>query len=157
MVGGGARGLRLARELHAEGHAVRIVTRREERREAIEGAGAQCFIGDPQRLGTLRAALEHVTIACWLLAGAAGEPQAVAALHGSLLRQFLWGATDTTVRGVVYEAGGSSLAAGLLSQGEEIVREGASRNAIPVRVLRADPLDLDAWLKDALQALRSLL
>jgi uncharacterized protein YbjT (DUF2867 family) len=62
MVGGGCPGLELARDLAAEGHAVRVVTRRPEARAAIEAAGAECFIGDPDVVGTLRYALDNVTI-----------------------------------------------------------------------------------------------
>ncbi|HSD78768.1 MAG TPA: NAD-binding protein, partial [Solirubrobacteraceae bacterium] len=61
MVGGGCRGLELARGLVAEGHAVRAVTRREERRAELEAAGCECWIGDPDRIGTLRYALDNVT------------------------------------------------------------------------------------------------
>ena len=47
IVGGGCRGLDLARELAADGHAVRIVTRTEAGRAAIEAAGGECWIGTP--------------------------------------------------------------------------------------------------------------
>ena len=36
LVGGGCRGLALTRSLAADGHAVRVVTRHEERRAEIE-------------------------------------------------------------------------------------------------------------------------
>ena len=103
VVGGGCRGLDLARALTAEGHAVRIVTRRPEARAAIGGAGAGCFAGDPDVVGTLRYALEGVTILLWLLGTASGPADKLAALHGSRLRMMLSRTTDTTVRGVVYE------------------------------------------------------
>ena len=106
IVGGGRRGMRLAERAVREGHAVRIVTRTEERRAEIEAAGAECWMGDPDRLGTLRGALEGVTIACWLLGTASGALQQLGALHGSRLRAFLQSAVDTTVRGVVYEVAG---------------------------------------------------
>ena len=106
MVGGGCRGLDLARALIAEGHAVRAVTRRPEARAAIEAAGAECFAGDPDVVGTLRYALDNVTILLWLLGTASGPADKVAALHGSRLRMMLDKTTDTTVRGVVYEAAG---------------------------------------------------
>ena len=67
VVGGGCRALDLASELRAEGHAVRIATRREARREQIEAAGAACLIADPDRIGTLRYALDNVTLLLWLL------------------------------------------------------------------------------------------
>ncbi len=108
MVGGGDRALQLGRELAADGHAIRVVARSEDERAAIEAAGAECWIGDPDRIGTLRYALEGVTVLMWLLARADEEP-----LHGSRLRMMLEKTTDTTVRGVVYEAGGPHEAAGL--------------------------------------------
>lgn len=109
IVGGGCRGRRLAVELVGErGHAVRIVTRSEPGRATIEAAGAECLIGTPDRLATLRGALEGVTIACWMLATARGEPERVRALHGSRLESFLGQAIDTTMRGFVYEAPGTA-------------------------------------------------
>jgi hypothetical protein len=67
MVGGGCRGLALARTLVAEGHAVRAVTRSPARRAEIEAAGCECWIGDPDRIGSLRYALDNVTVLLWLL------------------------------------------------------------------------------------------
>ena len=49
-----------------------MTTRTEDRRAAIEAAGAECWIGTPDRLATLRAALDGVTIACWMLGTATG-------------------------------------------------------------------------------------
>jgi nucleoside-diphosphate-sugar epimerase len=106
LIGGGCAGLALIGELGAEGHAVRAVTRRPERRAELEEAGAQCWLGDPDRIGTLRYALDNVTILCWLLGAATGDPGAVRALHGSRLEMMLLRTVDTTVRGVVYEAAG---------------------------------------------------
>lgn len=157
IVGGGRRGVRLAQRLCAEGHAVRIVTRQQGRRAEIESAGAECLIGDPDRLATLRGALEHVTVACWLLASARGGEERLRALHGSRLEQFLASAIDSTVRGFVYEAGGGELPAPLLADGERAVRALGERNAIPVAVLRADPRDGQRWLADAQGAIGRLL
>src|SRR3982751_6114952 len=107
LIGGGCRGLALTRELVARGHAVRAVTRSEARRAAIEAAGAECWIGDPDVVGTLRYALENVTIVVWALGTATGTPAGVAALHGPRLQMMLSKVVDTTVRGVVYEAAGT--------------------------------------------------
>jgi hypothetical protein len=104
IVGGGCRGRLLAARLVTEGHAVRIVSRSESRREPIESVGAECVIADPDRLGTLRPALEAVTVACWLLATARGPREQVEALHGARLERFVHQLIDTTVRGFVYEA-----------------------------------------------------
>jgi hypothetical protein len=104
IVGGGCRGRRLAADLVAEGHSVRITTRTCAARTAIERTGAECWIGTPDRLATLRGALDGVTIACWLLATARGSREQLNALHTSRLRFFLGQLIDTPVRGFVYEA-----------------------------------------------------
>ena len=67
LVGGGCRGLELTRSLVEDGHAVRVVTRSEDRRGEIEAAGGECWIGDPDRIGTLRYAVDKVTILLWAL------------------------------------------------------------------------------------------
>jgi hypothetical protein len=157
IVEGAGRGLRLAAELIAREHAVRVTTSDPGRRGAVEATGAECRVGTPDRLSTLRGALEHVTIACWLLADASGDPELVQALHGSRLQQFLTSAIDSTLRGFLYEAGGTLVSPGLFAQGEQLVSETAARNSIPVAVLRADPLDRDTWSAQALLAVDSLL
>src|SRR5277367_6663181 len=83
IVAGGCRGRQLASEMVGDGHAVRITTRTEAGRAAIEGAGAECWIGTPGRLATLRGALDSVTIACWMLCSASGPEEEVRPLHGS--------------------------------------------------------------------------
>ena len=157
IVAGGCRGRRLAEAMIAEGHAVRITTRGGDARAAIEATGAECWIGTPDRLATLRGALENVTILCWLLGTAAGSHEELSALHGSRLEYFMTQAIDTTVRGVVYEARGLSAAAQMLASGERIVRDLAARNSIPVAFLTAQPDDVEGWLADARGAIASLL
>lgn len=140
---------------------MRMTTRTESGRAAIEATGAECWIGTPERLGTLRAALESVTIVCWLLGTAAGSDEEVRALHSSRLEFFLGQAIDTTVRGFVYEAagvaGGGAMSADVLAGGERIVRRVAERNEIPVGFLRADRGEPDLWLEDARAAIDALL
>ncbi len=102
IVGCGCRGRALARELRAEGHAVRGTTRDAANAAEIEATGAESFIGDPDQLGTLLPALDGVTIVCWLLASATGP--AAPALHGTRLERLFEEIVDTHVRGVVYEA-----------------------------------------------------
>lgn len=157
IVEGASRGLRFAEALLDEGHAVRVVTAAPERRGKIEAIGAECFLGTPDRLATLRGALEHVTIACWLLADVGGDEEFVRALHGPRLERFVCGAIDSTLRGFLYEAGGSVVPPEVLAEGERIVSETAARNLIPVAILTADPLDVDAWLAQARSALGALL
>jgi uncharacterized protein YbjT (DUF2867 family) len=175
IVGGGCRGRRLASALVGEehgAHAVRITTRTETGRAAIEVAGAECWIGTPARLATLRGALENVTVVCWLLGTVAGSEEEMRALHSTRLEFFLGQAIDTTMRGFVYEAtatadalrgpsgsasAGTPVAAEAIAAGERIVRTIGKRNAIPVAFLRADPADPDAWLVEAHTILGTLL
>ncbi|HTD10062.1 MAG TPA: hypothetical protein VK680_14345 [Solirubrobacteraceae bacterium] len=155
IVAGGCRGRQLATALVDEGYAVRVTTRSDEGRAAIEAAGAECWVGTPNRLATLRGALDNVTILCWLLGSAVGLPDELHALHTSRLEFFFTQAIDTTVRGIVYEAHGAS--SELLGQGEAIARALAKRNQIPMAFLDSDPDDHSRWLADASRCVRSLL
>jgi nucleoside-diphosphate-sugar epimerase len=101
IVGCGCRGRELAGELRARGHAVRGTTRLDAGRTALEAAGIEAWVGDPDRIGTLTYALDGVTILCWLMGSARGTPEQLAALHGSRLKMLLERTIDTTVRGVV--------------------------------------------------------
>ncbi|GAC1489612.1 MAG: hypothetical protein NVS1B9_10600 [Solirubrobacteraceae bacterium] len=154
IVAGGCRGLELAGELRADGHAVRITTRTEAGRARIERAGAECWIGTPDRIASLRYALENVTVVCWLLGCASGER--IAELHGSRLDFMLAQTIDTTVRGVIYEAAGS-VAAETLATGAELVARRAGYNEIPFGLLDADPRQRDVWLAQAKAAVARLL
>ena len=142
MVGGGCRGLALARSLVAEGHAVRVVTRHESRRAEIEDAGCECWIGDPDRIGTLRYAPENATVLLWLL-GTVDVPD----LHGSRLEMMLERTVDTTVRGVLYEG----------STGAAVVQAAHDRHGIPIAFLETDPRDVDGWVAGARAAIDALL
>jgi uncharacterized protein YbjT (DUF2867 family) len=118
----GCRGQALARELVAAGHAVRGTSRSPDRTAAIAEAGAEPYVGDPDRIGTLMGALAGVTVVCWLL-GNVPDPE----LHGGRLRMLFEKLVDTPVRGVVYERA--------LPGGEEIARDAAERWRIPVEIV----------------------
>jgi uncharacterized protein YbjT (DUF2867 family) len=121
----GCRGQALARELVAAGHAVRGTTRSDDHTAAIAATGAEPYVGDPDRIGTLMGALAGVTIVCWLL-GRVPDGD----LHGGRLRMLFEKLVDTPVRGVVYERA--------LAAGEEIARDAAQRWRIPVEVIDPD-------------------
>ena len=111
-------------------------------------------IGTPDRLATLRGALANVTVACWMLAGAHGEPDAVRALHGSRLEFFLTQAIDTTVRGLIYDATPGHVPTDALAEGERLVRTLTELNAIPMALLGATgtaegAADEGAWIDEA--------
>jgi nucleoside-diphosphate-sugar epimerase len=156
IVGCGCRGQALARALREQGHAVRGTTRGEQRRAAIEAAGAEVWIGDPDRIATISCALADVTILCWLMGSADGSAEQVAALHGSRLRMLLERTIDTTVRGLLYEAAGS-VDPELLAAGSETVRAACGYSEIPHALLEADPVEHDVWLAAAVRAVDELL
>jgi hypothetical protein len=135
---------------------VRVTTRGEAGRAAIEAAGAECWIGTPDRIGSLRNALAGATALCWLLGAATGSAEELAALHGSRLAMMLSQTIDTTVRGIVYEGAGS-VGGELLARGAGLVREAAERSSIPYAVLDANPSRRDEWLRAATAAVDQLL
>jgi len=90
----GCRGRELAAALRADGHAVRGTTRGAHV-EAIRAAGAEPYVGDPDRIGTLMDALHGVTVVVWL-AGGLEIPE-------GRLRMLWEKLVDTGVRGVVHE------------------------------------------------------
>lgn len=157
IVGGGERGLALAKLLRDRGDAARVVSRDPARREAIEAVGAEFLEGDPDRIGTLRYACENVTALVWALGTATGDDaERVAALHGTRLEMMLERTIDTTVRAVLYEGVGT-LPDELLENGRAIVERLCRKNEIPFDVLRTDPSDAAAWASDAEQAIAGLL
>jgi uncharacterized protein YbjT (DUF2867 family) len=140
----GCRGRALAAELVAAGHAVRGTTRSQASAEAIRATGAEPYLGDPDRIGTLMDALSGVTVVCWLM-GTVPVPE----LHEGRLRMLWEKLVDTPVRGVVYE--------GALPQGEQVARTASETWRIPLAILDADPLDHEAWLQAARGAVDGLL
>jgi uncharacterized protein YbjT (DUF2867 family) len=156
IVGCGCLGQALTRALREQGHAVRGTTRSEERRDAIEAAGAEVWIGDPDRIASISYALDGVTVLCWLMGSAEGPSERVSALHGSRLRMLLERTIDTTVRGVLYEAAGT-VDAGVLAEGAETVRAACGYSEIPWALLEADPGETEAWIAAALAAIDELL
>jgi hypothetical protein len=140
----GCRGRALAASLVEAGHAVRGTTRSQANMAAIHETGAEPYLGDPDRIGTLMDALAGVTIVCWLM-GTIPEPD----LHEGRLRMLWEKLVDTPVRGVVYE--------GALPQGEQVARTASQTWQIPLAILDADPLDHGAWLAAARGAVDRLL
>jgi hypothetical protein len=143
LVGGGRPGLALTRALSADGHAVRFVTRHEAFRPEIEAAGGECWIGDPDRIGSLRYALESTTVLLWLM-GRAPDGD----LHGSRLTMMLERTIDTTVRGVLYE--------GTAAGAAEVARM-ADFNEIPHAILDVPRDDEAAWVAAVLGAIDGVL
>lgn len=155
IVGCGCRGRMLGQRLLGEGWAVRGTSRREEGLTAIEAAGIEPALADPDRLGTVLELVGDVAVAYWLLGSAEGDAEALEAIHGSRLERLMERLVDTPVRGVVYEAAGS-VPAPLLAGGAEIVREAGERWRIPFAVLDSEPDPPAAWVDAALVATAGL-
>jgi uncharacterized protein YbjT (DUF2867 family) len=157
IIGCGCRGLALTAALRAEGHAVRATTRDPARAPELAAAGAEPFVGDPDRVATLSRALDHVGVICILLGSATGDPEQLRALHTTRLAMLLEKTLDTTVRGVVYESVGTVDPA-VLAAGAGVVASACERSLIPHVRLTADPGEPAAWTEAAADAVgRALL
>lgn len=155
IVGCGGRGRALARDLLAEGHAVRGTTRRPDGVEELRGIGVEPWVADPDRVGTLVPAFQGVAVVVHLLASANGSDDALVALHGPRLEALLAKVVDTGVRGFVYEARGT-VAPATLAGGVAIARRAAQTWQIPLELLDADPSESD-WPPAAHAAVARLL
>jgi uncharacterized protein YbjT (DUF2867 family) len=144
IIGCGCRGRELGERLLGEGWAVRGTSRREEGLAAIEAAGIEPALADPDRVGTLVELVGDVAIVFHLLGSAVGEPEALAEIHGPRLERLLEKVVDTPVRGVVYEAVGS-VDAGVLAAGAELVGVASRTWHIPAEVVRSEPAESAAW------------
>jgi nucleoside-diphosphate-sugar epimerase len=152
VVGCGCRGRLLAAALRADGHVVRGTTRSADGLAAIDAAGVEGVVADPDRLGTIMGQLAGVTVVCWLMGSVTGAPE----LHGPRLETLLERLVDTPVRGIVYEAAGSVEPA-LLAAGAAAVRAAAERWRMPAEVVEADPAEHEVWLAAMRRAVGRLL
>jgi uncharacterized protein YbjT (DUF2867 family) len=153
IVGCGCRGRELARELHTIGYAVRGTTRNPEHATEIEAAGADPFLADPDRIGTLVPALAGVSVMCLLLASATGTAEDLEALHTTRLEMLLQRAIDTTIHGLLYEAHGT-VDEQILAAGAELVQRKCEQSQIRYALLQAQPA---TWLTEAVGAIEALL
>jgi hypothetical protein len=134
---------------------VRGTTRDPQKRAEIEAAGAEAFVGDPDRVATLVPAFDHASVACILLGSASGDAAQLAALHGTRLEMMLQRMLDTTIRGIAYEASGTVDQA-VLEAGAELVRTACRTSRIPCAVFEADP-GAPGWTEAASRTVESLL
>jgi nucleoside-diphosphate-sugar epimerase len=144
LVGCGCHGRELGRALLADGWAVRGTTRRAEGLPAIEAAGIEPAIADPDRVGTILEQVADVAVVAWLLGSAVGTADEVEAVNRLRLESLLAKLVDTPVRGFVFEAAGST-APEVLEAGAGLVEQAARTWMIPVRVVRAQRDGGGAW------------
>jgi uncharacterized protein YbjT (DUF2867 family) len=126
IVGCGCRGRELGGELLAEGWAVRGTSRREEGLAAIEAAGIEPALADPERPATILELVNDVAILVLLLGSARGSKEELAAIHGPRLERLMEHLVETPVRGVLYEG---------TEEGAEVVRAAGHTWRIPARTI----------------------
>src|SRR3954452_14109164 len=125
IVGGAFRGRELGGRLLADGWAVRGTSRHEEGLAAIEAAGIEPALADPERPGTILELVDDVAVLVLLLGSAGGSEEELTAIHGPRLERLMEHLVETPVRGVVYEG---------TAGGGEVVRAAARTWRIPVHV-----------------------
>jgi uncharacterized protein YbjT (DUF2867 family) len=130
IVGCGCRGRELGEKLLTEGWAVRGTSRREEGLAAIEAAGIEPALADPQRPGTILELVNDVAVLVLLLGSAVGSEEELAAIHGPRLERLMEHLVETPVRGVLYEG---------TQEGAGVVETAGRTWRIPVRTLSPSP------------------
>jgi uncharacterized protein YbjT (DUF2867 family) len=155
IVGCGCRGRELGAGLQAEGWVVRGTSRTAAGVAAIEAAGIEAAVADPDRIATVLEAIDGVTLIFWLLGSARGESEAVAALHGPRLERLLEEIVDTPVRGFVYEIT-AELDPEHAGAAFETLRSAGERWRIPFEVVDGD-VGPELWLEAMLAAADELI
>ncbi len=131
-------------KLLERGWAVRGTSRSEAGLAEIVAAEIEPALGDPERPGSVLDLVGDVAVVVWALGSAAGNEEAVAAIHGPRLERLLAHLVDTPVRGFLYEAAGS-VGPRLLNEGAEIVLAASRTWRIPVEIVTADPAEPGSW------------
>jgi uncharacterized protein YbjT (DUF2867 family) len=135
--GCGCRGRELGERLLAEGWAVRGTSRREEGLAAIEAAGIEPALADPDRPGSILELVNDVAVLVLLLGSASGSEEELAAIHGPRLERLMEHLVETPVRGVLYEG---------TEGGEEVVKAAGGTWQIPVEMV-GESVDLAASVR----------
>jgi nucleoside-diphosphate-sugar epimerase len=133
IVGCGCRGRELGGRLLGEGWAVRGTSRSEKGLAAIEAAGIEAALADPESPATVLDLVGDVATVYWLLGSATGPAESIEAIHGPRLERLLERLVETPVRRFVYEGSGS-VDAEILERGSAIVRAAGERWRIPIAV-----------------------
>ncbi|HET9198654.1 MAG TPA: hypothetical protein VFN92_10420 [Solirubrobacterales bacterium] len=131
IVGCGCRGRELGARLLEEGWAVRGTSRRPEGLAAIEAAGIEPALADPDRPGTILELVGDVAVLVLLLGRAQGSDEELEAIHGPRLERLMEHLVETPVRGVVYEG---------TEEGGEVVRSASRTWRIPIRIFTGGDL-----------------
>jgi nucleoside-diphosphate-sugar epimerase len=152
IVGCGCRGRQLGAALAADGWQVRGTARTEAGVAAIEAAGIEAAVADPERVGSVLELVGDVAVVAWLLGSAVGNAEDV---NGDRLEHLLERLVDTPVRGFVYEGAGSAPAAAL-RDGAALVRAAGDRFRIPIAILESAHEAHEEWTRAAAAAVRAI-
>ena len=155
IVGCGCRGRELGAGLLGRGWQARGTSRNEPSLEAIEAAGLEAALADPDRPGTILDLVADVSAVVWLLGSAQGEEELLAAIHGPRLERLLEKLVDTPVRGFAYEGTGS-VEGRHLESGGAVVERAARTWRIPVVILDRDRNE-QGWAESTADAVERLL
>jgi uncharacterized protein YbjT (DUF2867 family) len=140
IVGCGCCGRELGAALAERGWVVRGTSRTPEGAKAIEAAGIEAVIADPDRVGTVLDAIDGVSLILWLF-GTVATP----ALHGPRLERLLEEIVDTPVRALIYELN-EVLEPADAARAFEALRSANERWRIPFEVVAAQR-GTDSWLE----------
>jgi uncharacterized protein YbjT (DUF2867 family) len=154
IVGSGCWGRALGGELEARGWQVRGTSRSPQGLAAIEDAGHEAAVADPDSPGTVLDLVGDAAVVVWLLGSASGEDELLEAIHGPRLERLLEKLVDTPVRGFAYQAQGS-VPDDLLAAGVGIIERAAAAWRIPVVTL--GEAQGPAWGAQAADKVESLL
>ncbi len=157
IVGCGCRGRELGERLLGEGWAVRGTSRREEGLAAIEAAGIEPALADPDRVGTVLELVGDVAVVFHLLGSAAGEPEALAAIHGPRLERLLEQARRHARCAASSTRRSAASTPRVLAGGAELVGRRIADLAHPGRGRRAEPKDPAAWSQEMVDLALGLL
>jgi uncharacterized protein YbjT (DUF2867 family) len=155
IVGCGCHGRGLGARLAERGWQLRGTSRAQSGAGAIEAAGIEPAIADPDSPGTVLERCGDVAVVVWLLGSASGEPDALEAIHGPRLERLLEKLVDTPVRGFAYEAVGS-VPSDLLDTGRGVVDLAARTWRIPVAMIEQER-GSGPWAEHAADAVEGLL
>jgi len=139
IVGCGCRGRELGGRLLEEGWAVRGTSRRSDGLAAIEAAGIEPALADPDRPGTILELVGDVAVLVLLLGSARGREEELAAIHGPRLERLLEHLVETPVRGVLYE--GTEEGAAVVGKASRTWRIPAAIAPNPSQGPHTDPSD----------------
>ena len=147
IVACGCSGRELGASLAERGWQVRGTSRSVDGVAAIDAAGLEGALADPDRPGTVLDLVGDVTAVIWLLGSARGDPEQLEAIHGPRLEHLLARLVDTPVRAFAYEEVGT-VAEETLAMGRAAVVRAAETWRIPVAILER-ARDRPSWASDA--------